>query len=213
MAKFGYIRSILLSSKKRVKRSTKLIKLMATVKNVLVKGRCNRNGRYPLVVQVLHKRKKKVIYTGFSIAEKWFDPISGKVINSDGNSPETVRRINRKCENISKKLLKAIYLMEKEYRGYEIEEVFRVYEILTSEIGLCSYFALKIQELRENGHEGTARAYTSTLHSMQRYLEKDLPFRKITSQVIARYHKRLLDSGICDNTAGFYLHNIKAVYI
>jgi len=76
---------------------------MATVKNVLVKGRCNRNGGYPLVMQVLHKRKKKVVYTGFSVPEEWFDPISGKVIDSDGNNPEIVRRINRKSENISKK--------------------------------------------------------------------------------------------------------------
>ena len=37
---------------------------MATVKTVLVKGRRTQNGRFPLVVQVLHKRKKKVVYTG-----------------------------------------------------------------------------------------------------------------------------------------------------
>lgn len=40
---------------------------MATVKTVLVKGRCNSRGAYPLAVQVLHKRKKKVFYTGYSI--------------------------------------------------------------------------------------------------------------------------------------------------
>lgn len=33
---------------------------MATVKTVLVKGRRTQNGRFPLVVQVLHKRKKKL---------------------------------------------------------------------------------------------------------------------------------------------------------
>ena len=39
---------------------------MATVKTVLVKGRCNSRGAYPLAVQVLHKRKKKVFYRCFS---------------------------------------------------------------------------------------------------------------------------------------------------
>ncbi len=39
---------------------------MATVKTVLVKGRRTQNGRFPLVVQVLHKRKKKVVYEGVS---------------------------------------------------------------------------------------------------------------------------------------------------
>lgn len=42
---------------------------MATVKTVLVKGRSNRSGKFPLVVQVLHKRRKKVVYTGFSIPD------------------------------------------------------------------------------------------------------------------------------------------------
>lgn len=58
---------------------------MATVKTVLVKGRRTQNGRFPLVVQVLHKRKKKVVYTGFSIAESLFDPTMGRVIN-DGKA-------------------------------------------------------------------------------------------------------------------------------
>ena len=33
---------------------------MATVKTVLVKGRRTQNGRFPLVVQVLHKERKKL---------------------------------------------------------------------------------------------------------------------------------------------------------
>ena len=52
-------------------------KLMATVKTVLVKGRSNRSGKFPLVVQVLHKRRKKVVYTGFSIPDTLFDPVKG----------------------------------------------------------------------------------------------------------------------------------------
>ena len=54
---------------------------MATVKTVLVKGRSNRSGKFPLVVQVLHKRRKKVVYTGFSIPDTLFDPVKGRVID------------------------------------------------------------------------------------------------------------------------------------
>ena len=61
---------------------------MATVKTVLVKGRRTQNGRFPLVVQVLHKRKKKVVYTGFSIAESLFDPTMGRVIKATRNLSE-----------------------------------------------------------------------------------------------------------------------------
>lgn len=75
------------------------------------------------------------------------------------------------------------------------------------------YFSRKIRELRESGHEGTARAYASSLRSMQRYLgKKDFPFIKLSSRIISDYQGKLLASGICDNTIGFYLHNIKALF-
>ena len=86
---------------------------MATVKTVLVKGRSNRSGKFPLVVQVLHKRRKKVVYTGFSIPDTLFDPVKGRVIDGGENTPESIRRINHRCESISRVLLKCISMIEK----------------------------------------------------------------------------------------------------
>ena len=60
---------------------------MATVKTVLVKGRSNRSGKFPLVVQVLHKRRKKVVYTGFSIPDTLFDPVKGRGYRRRGKHP------------------------------------------------------------------------------------------------------------------------------
>ena len=117
---------------------------MATVKTVLVKGRSNRSGKFPLVVQVLHKRRKKVVYTGFSIPDTLFDPVKGRVIDGGENTPESIRRINHRCESIS--------MIEKKSREYEIEDVFRTYGVLTHEAGFYFYFSRKIRELRESGH-------------------------------------------------------------
>ena len=127
-------------------------KLMATVKTVLVKGRSNRSGKFPLVVQVLHKRRKKVVYTGFSIPDTLFDPVKGRVIDGGENTPESIRRINNRCESISRVLLKCISMIEKKSREYEIEDVFRTYGVLTHEAGFYFYFSRKIRELRESGH-------------------------------------------------------------
>ena len=125
---------------------------MATVKTVLVKGRSNRSGKFPLVVQVLHKRRKKVVYTGFSIPDTLFDPVKGRVIDGGENTPESIRRINNRGESISRVLLKCISMIEKKSREYEIEDVFRTYGVLTREAGFYFYFSRKIRELRESGH-------------------------------------------------------------
>lgn len=87
---------------------------MATVKTVLVKGRCNSRGAYPLAVQVLHKRKKKVFYTGYSIEPCQFDSLGGRVLFDGIYTRETVRRMNRACRKICKILDKAIGILERE---------------------------------------------------------------------------------------------------
>lgn len=165
---------------------------MATVKTVLVKGRSNRSGKFPLVVQVFHKRRKKVVYTGFSIPNTLFDPVKGRGIDGGENTPESIRRINNRCESISSRMLKCISMIEKKSREYEIEDVFRTYGVLTREAGFYFYFSRKIRELCECGHEGTARAYASSLRSMQRYLgKKDFPFIKLSSRIISDYQGKV----------------------
>jgi len=186
---------------------------MATVKRVLVKGRCNSHGAYPLVVQVLHKRKKKVFYTGYSIDPRQFDSLSGQVLFNGIYTMETVRRMNRICRKICKILDRAIDLLDKRGDEYTICDISRVYETLAGKVGFYSYFRERIRVLFETGHEGTAKAYESTLRSMQRHLcEADFPFAHFSSRLVIKYRDALLDAGVGKNTIGFYLHNMKAVY-
>ena len=104
-------------------------------------------------------------------------------------------------------------MTEKKLCVYEIEDVFKTYDLLTHGTGFYSYISDKIRELRQSGHEGTARAYNSSLSSMKKFLgSRDFPFNKLSPQVITMYHKQLLASGVCENTICFYLHNIKALY-
>ena len=104
-------------------------------------------------------------------------------------------------------------MTEKKLCVYEIEDVFKTYDLLTHGTGFYSYISDKIRELRQSGHEGTARAYNSSLSSMKKFLgSRDFPFNKLSPQVITMYNKQLLASGVCENTICFYLHNIKALY-
>lgn len=67
--------------------------------------------------------------------------------------------------------------------------------------------------LFDTGHEGTAKAYEATLHSMQKHLCKtDFPFAHLSSRLVIKYRDTLLEAGVGKNTIGFYLHNMKAVY-
>lgn len=185
---------------------------MATVKTVLVKGRSTRNGRFPLVVQVLHKRKKKLFIQGFSVAESLFDPTIGRIINDGKSDPELIRRINSKCEGISRTLLKSVSMTEKKLCVYEIEDVFKTYDLLTHGTGFYSYISDKIRSFAKVGMRNGTRIQFQPKFDEKFLGSRDFPFNKLSPQVITMYHKQLLASGVCENTICFYLHNIKALY-
>lgn len=46
-------------------------------------------------------------------------------------------------------------MTEKKLCVYEIEDVFKTYDLLTHGTGFYSYISDKIRELRQSGHEGT----------------------------------------------------------
>lgn len=126
---------------------------------------------------------------------------------------ETVRRMNRTCRKICKILDKAIGILEREGNEYTTCDISRVYETLTGKVGFYSYFRERIRVLFDTGHEGTAKAYEATLHSMQKHLCKtDFPFAHLSSRLVIKYRDTLLEAGVGKNTIGFYLHNMKAVY-
>lgn len=53
---------------------------MTSVKLKLNKDRIRRDGTYPLVFQLIHLRRKKLIYTPFKLHEDEFDEEHGKVL-------------------------------------------------------------------------------------------------------------------------------------
>ena len=51
---------------------------MTSVKLKLNKDRIRRDGTYPLVFQLIHQRRKKLIYTPFKLHEDEFDEEHGR---------------------------------------------------------------------------------------------------------------------------------------
>ena len=55
--------------------------MITSVRLMLNKSRRLNNGSYPLVFQVIHERRKKLMYTGFRIKEESFDELEEKIID------------------------------------------------------------------------------------------------------------------------------------
>ena len=70
---------------------------MASVKLLLNRSRALQDGRYPLVFQLIHRRKKKLIYTPYKLHPEEFDFQMQTVRRPTGSkrSVRDVRSMNR----------------------------------------------------------------------------------------------------------------------
>lgn len=188
---------------------------MASVKILLEKGREYKKGGYPLVVQVLHKRCKRVVYLGYGVKEKHFDRAKERVIYSPEGSftVKEVRKINSTAKEIKNEILQKIIYLEQKNENYTLKDVFRQLRTEQKMRYLYAFFEYEINKLNEYGRIGTAKSYRWTLNSIKKYLgEKDILFADITPGVIRDYRDKLRSGRISENTVNFYLHNLHAVY-
>ena len=76
--------------------------MITSVKLMLNKSRILNNGSYPLVFQVIHNRRKKLLYTGYRMKEEVFDESEGKIMNGVGSTftATEVVKMNRELRKI-----------------------------------------------------------------------------------------------------------------
>lgn len=98
---------------------------MTSVKLKLHKNKLLKDGTYPLVFQIIHNRRKKVLYTNYKIRESDFDPVSGKVRADDSRqlSDRSAQRMNRALNRERKTLLSKIAFYEEHGIDFCVEDL------------------------------------------------------------------------------------------
>lgn len=71
---------------------------MTTIKPVL-NGRACKDGRYTLIVQIIHHRERGVIFTPYRLSKEEFDPVKGVAV-----AREKIRRNKVRISRINKEL-------------------------------------------------------------------------------------------------------------
>ena len=199
-----------------------------SVRLMLNKSRQLNNGTYPLVFQIIHCRRKRLIYTGFHVKEDEFDA-SLEAIRCTESSTFSQRKedeINRIMRRERHRIIKRI--KEKENTGLP----FTVDELLDRPIpktlnnGLLQYFNIQIARKKSLGKDGIAAAYRSTRLSLERYLlyiyaqgpsgntsvDVDIRLSAVDSIFVKYYEDYLYGMGISENTVRYYLRNFRTIY-
>ncbi len=80
-------------------------------------------------------------------------------------------------------------------------------------ISVVTFFNEQIEFCRLNRSLGTARNYSRTLSSFLSFMGgRDIPFSRMTGELILRYERWLLSRGVTRNSSSFYIRNLRSIF-
>lgn len=187
---------------------------MTSIKVHLNKYRARKDGTYPLVFQLLHRRKKRVIYSPYHLHEECFDEKQCRVVSRRHKRTPLQNEINDYITEMLHELRQTVEILEQQEKEFSVADVVALYKSNQDNSFLLTYMRKLILTLKEENRTGTANSYQSTLNCIVRFLGKDecLSFDDINVRWLNRFISYLQKSGLKANTVNFYLRILRAVY-
>ena len=184
---------------------------------MLNKGRRLNNGTYPLVFQVIHSRRKKLLYTGFRLKEEVFNEAEEKIVDgTDATLTATdITKMNRELRKMKNMIHTRIRQLERTTEPFTVEDVFAQFTRanVRQQFYILRYIDTQIERKKKLKKEGTAAAYKSTRSSLAKFLDgSDIRMPEIDLRFIRRYEDFLYNNGVAENTVSYYLRNLRALY-
>lgn len=207
----GNLNNVQIIAKKEGKNMTTSVRLM------LNKGRRLNNGTYPLVFQVIHSRRKKLLYTGFRLKEEVFNEAEEKIVDgTDATLTATdITKMNRELRKMKNMIHTRIRQLERITEPFTVEDVLAQFTRanVRQQFYILRYIDTQIERKKKLKKEGTAAAYKSTRSSLAKFLDgSDIRMLEIDLRFIRRYEDFLYNNGVAENTVSYYLRNLRTLY-
>ena len=191
--------------------------MITSVKLMLNKSRILNNGSYPLVFQVIHNRRKKLLYTGYRMKEEVFDESEGKIMNGVGATftATEVVKMNRELRKMRNQIDIRIRQLERTREEFTVEDILTQNAFGTgkSQFYLLRYINAQIERKQELKKVGMAAAYKSTRSSLAKFIGcPDVRMSEVDLAFVRRYEDFLYSNGASGNTVSYYLRNLRSLY-
>ena len=187
---------------------------MTSIKARLNRSRLGKDGLYPLVIQVIHNRVKRELYTPYRLERTGFDTLCEKAVtNRRGKTGASqVREINEYLSYIKEELEKVERSLAE--RGeYTSADIILAFKARNDMGNFFVYADCQIAGLKSSGKSGTASNYFSAVNAFERYIgSRSLPLNDITKKTIEGFISFLKQQGNSPNTVVFYIKQLRAIY-
>lgn len=189
---------------------------MATVKVMLNTDRKSVSGFYPLVIRVIHERRKRLIYSPYKMRIENFDKVKQVVIMSSngGLTSKEIMKINRYIETQKKQLEHIICKLEQYTQSdFSVNDILNNHGNSSVEHYLFRYMDGEIESKIRINNFGVANLYRTTRESIKRFTgNRDVALNLISYKFLCDYINHLQERGLERNTIHMYLRNFRLIY-
>lgn len=187
---------------------------MTSIKARLNCSRLGKDGLYPLVIQIIHNRIKREMYTPYRLKRTEFDPYTEKAVTDRRSKTRAaeIREVNEYLIYIKEELEKVSCSLAE--RGeYTSGDVIAGYRARNDMSNFFIYADSHICELVNAGKNGTAANYCSAVNAFGHFVgSRDLSLDAITKKMIESFidfREQLKNN---PNTITFYIKQLRAIY-
>lgn len=188
---------------------------MISIKLRLSKNRRIRTGAYPVILQVIYQRQKKIIYSPFKVMEECFDP-QKEVFSFKPDSMLTkvmVQKINKWYKREKKRIMEITEKLSLRGNPFTITDIITHYHMRDNSAFLSTFVDARIEKKQELGKLGIINAYKSTRASIEKFANrKDICLSEIDACFVREYELYLLKTGLSPNTVCYYMRNFRTIY-
>ncbi len=187
---------------------------MTSIKAHLNTYRATKAGTYPLVFQILHQRKKKLIYSSYNLYEECFDKQHMRAINIKGKKVPNIDEVNEYISSTLYDLKMTLSILEERGTDFSASDIVNLYALNQNNTYLSVYMSKLIVQLRDCERIGTANSYQSTLNCIKEFVKNDetFSFSDITVVWLHDFIAFLQKKKLKLNSIKFYIHILRAVY-
>lgn len=187
---------------------------MASIKVHLNTYRVTKNDMYPLVFQVIHQRKKKLIYSHYHLAKENFNETIGRAVNHRKKKCSILDEVNEYIQKVVDNIERSVSFLELQGGDYSVNDIITLYKSNQKNSFFITYTQNLVESLRQRGKNGTADAYQNTLNRVISFLGKDkyITFEEIDAKWLNRYKEHLQCARLKENSMNFYIRILRAVY-
>lgn len=177
--------------------------------------RPDKKGRFTLILQIIHNRRRGVVFSPYHILPEEFNLKKGKVLAPDRTRAARARaaEINDFIFSQTAELKLIIQTLKLSGEPFTPKEITAAYRRKGDRRFVHTFVLSLCEELERSAKHGTSGNYRAMLSIFEKFAgHPNVRLRELTSIRLTQFEQYLQSGKLEQNTITFYLRNLRAVY-